>query len=139
VCHAPTFNINLGVRLTDTDPDMAKQALAQMKVCPFAQRNDPPPMDILDAGTRAWSGAPPRGMEYWQRLDDVIQREPIEPRDVFFHAMLRPLGLEKGKPFSPDTRQTTILNEAALVGEAMAKATSADRRLAGSRYRSGAH
>jgi len=21
----------------------------------------------------------PRGMEYWQRLDDVIQREPVEP------------------------------------------------------------
>jgi hypothetical protein len=139
VCHAPTFNVNLGVRLTDTDPDIAKQALAQMKVYAFAQRNNPPPMDILDAGTRAWSGAPPQGMEYWQRLDDVIQREPIEPRDVFFHAMLRPLGLEKGKPFTPDARQTKILTEAALVGEAMAKANSADRRFAGSKYRSGAH
>jgi hypothetical protein len=78
-------------------------------------------MEILDAGTRAWTGLPPRGMEYWERLDDVIQREPIEPRDIFFHAMLRPLGLEKGKPFKPDARQTKILTEAALVGEAMAK------------------
>jgi hypothetical protein len=139
VSHAPTFNINLGVRLTDTDPDSAKQALAQMKVYSFAQRNNPPTMDILDAGTRAWSGAPPRGMEYWQRLDDVIQREPVEPRDVFFHAMLRPLGLEKGKPFKPDARQMKIFTEAALVGEAMAKANSADRRFAGSKYRSDAH
>jgi hypothetical protein len=39
-------------------------------------------------------------MEYWERLDEVIQREPIEPRDIFFHAMLRPLGLEKGKRFN---------------------------------------
>ena len=78
-------------------------------------------------------------MEYWQRLDDVIQREPVEARDVFFHAMLRPLGLEKGKPFKPDARQTKILTEAALVGEAMAKANSADRRFAGSKYRSDAH
>jgi hypothetical protein len=30
----------------------------------------------------------------------VIQRQPIEPHDIFFHAMLRPLGLEKGKPSS---------------------------------------
>jgi hypothetical protein len=96
-------------------------------------------MDILDVGTRAWSGAPPRGMEYWQRLDDVFQREPVEARDVFFHAMLRPLGLKKGKAFQPDARQTTILTDAALVGEAMAKANSADRRFAGSRYRSDAH
>ena len=96
-------------------------------------------MEILDAGTKAWSGLPPRGMEYWQRLDDVIQREPVEPRDIFFHAMLRPLGLAKGKPFTPDARQTKILTDAALVGEAMAKANSADRRFAGAKYRSDAH
>jgi hypothetical protein len=42
----------------------------------------------------------------------VIQREPVEPRDVFFHAMLRPLGLEKGKPFAPDARQRKILTDA---------------------------
>jgi hypothetical protein len=110
-----------------------------LKMYPYAQRDNPPPMDILDVGARAWSGVPPRGMEYWQRLDDVIQREPIEPRDVFFHAMLRPLGLEKGKPFTPDARQTKILTEAAIVGEAMAKTNSADRRFAGSKYRSDAH
>jgi hypothetical protein len=32
--------------------------------------------------------------------------------------------LEKGKPFRPDVRQTKILTDAALVGEAMAKANS---------------
>ncbi len=53
--------------------------------------------------------------------------------------MLRPLGLEKGSPFRPDARQTKILTDAALVGEAMAKANSADRRFAGGRFRSDAH
>jgi hypothetical protein len=139
VRHSPTFNIFLGARLTDEDPTSAKQTLSQLKMYPYAQRDNPPPMDILDVGTRAWSGAPPRGMEYWQRLDDVIQREPVEPRDTFFHAMLHPLGLEKSKPFKPDARQTQILTEAALVGEAMAKANSADRRFAGGRYRPDAH
>jgi hypothetical protein len=69
----------------------------------------------------------------------VIQTEPVEPRDVFFHAMLRPLGLEKGKTFRPDARQTKILTDAALVGEAMAKANSADRRFRDEKYRSDAH
>jgi len=36
--------------------------------------------------------------------------------------MLKPLGIEKGKPFKPSERQKKILIEAALVGEAMAKA-----------------
>src|SRR6476620_10109997 len=139
VRQSPTFNIFLGARLTDEDPASAKQTLSQRKMYPYAQRDNPPAMDILDSGTRAWSGAPPRGMEYWLRLDDVIQREPIETRDIFFHAMLRPLGLEKGQPFKPDARQTKILTEAALVGEAMAKANSADRRFAGCKYRPNAH
>jgi hypothetical protein len=139
VRHSPTFNIFLGVRLTDPDPESAQEALAQLKMYPYAERDNPPKTEIFDAGTNAWSGLPPRGLEYWERLDDVIQREPIESRDVFFHAMLRPLGLEKDKPFEPDARQTEILSDAAMVGEAMAKANSADRRFADVRYRPDAH
>jgi hypothetical protein len=90
------------VRLTDPDPASAKEALSHLQMYPYAERANPPKTEILEAGTKAWSGLPPRGMEYWQRLDDVFQREPIEPRDVFFHAMLRPLGLEKrASPSSP--------------------------------------
>jgi hypothetical protein len=139
VRNSGTFNIFLGARLTDTDPEKAKEALSHLQMYPYARRDNPPKMDILDAGTKAWSGLPPRGMEYWQRVNDVIQTEPIEPRDIFFHAMLRPLGLEKGKPFRPDARQTKILTDAAQVGEAMAKANSADRRFKGDRYRPDAH
>ena len=139
VRQSPTFNIFIGVRLTDTDPAKLNSALSQLRVYPHVQRTSPPKMEVLDTGKRAWSGVPPRGMEYWRRLDEVIQREPIEPRDVFFHAMLRPLGLEKGKPFKPSARQRKILADAALVGEAMAKANSADRRFAGSKYRPDAH
>jgi len=133
------FNIFLGARLTDADPAKAKEALEQLQMYPYAQRGNPPKPEILEVGTKEWSGLPPRAMEYWQRLDDVIQREPLEPRDTYFHAMLRPLGLEKGKPFKPDARQTKILTEAALVGEAMAKTNSADRRFADGKFRSDAH
>jgi hypothetical protein len=68
VRQSPTFNIFLGARLTDEDPDKAKEALAQLQMYPFAQRDNPPKAEILDVGTRAWSGLPPRGMEYWQDL-----------------------------------------------------------------------
>src|SRR4029078_2750653 len=70
VRESPTFNIFLGARLTDKDPASAKQTLAQLKMYPYAERDNPSAMDILDVGSRAWSGAPPRGMEYWQRLDN---------------------------------------------------------------------
>lgn len=57
-----------------------------------------------------------------QRLADVLNREPVAERDRFFMAMLKPLGIEKGKPFKPTKRQKLILTQATLVGEAMARA-----------------
>jgi hypothetical protein len=81
----------------------------------------------------------PRGLEYWKLLAEVFDREPVEVRDMFFHAMLRPLGLEKGRPFKPDLRQTKILTDAALVGGAMAKANIADLRFKDVNYRKDAH
>src|SRR4029077_1043711 len=77
----------------------------------------------------------PRGMKYWEQLAEVIQREPVEDRDRFFMAMLRPLGIEKGKPFQPDERQKKILTEGAFIGEAMAKANTFDMRFPNIRYR----
>jgi len=50
------------------------------------------------------------------------------------------LGNEKGKPFEPDARQTEILTEAALVGEAMAKANDfSNPRLEDAHYAEGSH
>ena len=36
-------------------------------------------------------------------------------------AMLKPLGIEKGKPFQPDARQREILEEAVKIGDAMSR------------------
>ena len=64
---------------------------------------------------------PPKGMDFWTRLSEVINNNPVQERDRFFMAMLKPLGLEKGKPFQPDERQRTILEEAARVGDEMGR------------------
>lgn len=52
-------------------------------------------------------------------------------------AMLKPLGIEKGKPFKQDERQTKLLNEGSLVGKAMAKANDVETRLAAGHYAEG--
>lgn len=136
---SPTMNIMIGVRITATDPAKADAALASIKVYPYAQHEAPKAAAIFDTGTNSWSGTPPRGMSYWKLVHALLQREPAQELDTFFWAMLRPLGFEKGKPFAPDERQTRLLTEAALVGEAMAKANTADRRFADVKYRPDAH
>jgi hypothetical protein len=67
-------------------------------------------------------------MAFWERLHEILNREVVAERDRFFMAMLARLGIEKGKPFNPDARQKKILEEAALVGEAMAKANDLAKR-----------
>ncbi len=83
--------------------------------------------------------AHPRGMDYWECLAAALHNEPTEDRDRFFAAMLKPLGIERGRPFRPDARQAALLAEAAIVGEATAKANSWFKRFPGIRYRPDCH
>lgn len=85
------------------------------------------------------SMAHPRGLAYWECLAAALHNEPIEERDRFFAAMLKPLGIERGRAFGPDARQAALLAEATFVGEATAKASSWFKRFPGIRYRPDAH
>jgi len=135
VFRSPTFNILVGTRALHPDPAKADEWIKQLRLYPYAQRNNPPATRFLKPEGRKRSQVPPRGLAYWERLADILNREPVLERDRFFMAMLAPLGIEKGKPFQPDARQKKILEEATFVGEAMAMAISFDKRIVGSRYR----
>jgi hypothetical protein len=125
----------VGTRALDPDPAKADAWIKQLRLYPYSQRDNPPETRVLSPEGRVWSQVPPRGLVYWERLADILNREPVEARDRFFMAMLAPLGIEKGKPFKPDARQQKLLEEASFVGESMAMAISFDKRIAGSRYR----
>jgi len=128
VVHSSTVNVIIGLRNLETDPEKAARVLSQYRVYPYAKRDNPPTNRIVVIGNTKWSQASPRGLAYWNLLADILNREPVQERDRVTMAMLRPLGIEKGKPFKPDARQERILTEAALVGEAMAKANDFDKR-----------
>ncbi len=122
VFQSPTNGMLLGIRLMPEDRDTRMKLLDQVNLYPFAERDNPRPRKVITPDGRPWMAAAPVGMRYWELLADTINREPVAERDRFFMAMLKPLGIEKGKPFKPDERQAKLLTEAVLVGEAMAKA-----------------
>ena len=90
----------------------------RIRVYPWDERDNPPAIRFLKPDPDKFANfvTMPRGMKYWEQLAAMVQREPVEDRDRFFMAMLRPLGIEKGKPFQPDERQRKILTEGAFVG-----------------------
>jgi hypothetical protein len=127
VTPSSTMNVWAFFRNLETDPEKAAQVMEQYRLYPYSQRDNPPTSRSQNAGKR-WSSTQPRGMTYWERLAEILNREPVQERDRIMMAMLRSIGIEKGKSFTPDARQAKILTEAALVGEAMAKANDFDKR-----------
>jgi hypothetical protein len=114
----------------DSNVQGAVDTLAKIRVYPLKQAAKPPRTTIVKSNGRAMKSIPPSGYVYWERLADIINHETVEPRDRFFYAMLKPLGIEKGKPFQPTARQKQLLIDAAAVGFRMAQALSMAPRLA---------
>jgi hypothetical protein len=119
-----------GVRLLGADKDKAIAELVPgIKTYKWSPNGTGEVMPVRHAGDFQWSQMPPHGMAYWESLNKVVQSEPVMERDRLILAQLRFLGIEKGKPFNPDERQKKILEQAAVVGEAMAKTNTSFKRM----------
>jgi hypothetical protein len=133
-----TRNIWLATRALSPDPEQVEAFYRGIRLYRYADREQPlasAPIKIIKAADRTWSHTQPRGMDYWNSLADILQREVVLERDRQIMATLKPLGIEKGKPFAPDIRQQKLLEEAVVVGEAMAKAMAFSKRDEDIRYR----
>lgn len=121
--HAHMHDYNMLVRgiIVDGDIPDAVQRVRNVKVYPWSEREDPTPNRFVSISGALIDTRPPGGMEFWARLSRVIDNNPVQEHDRFYMAMLKPLGIEKGKPFRPDERQTRLLEEAAKLGDAMAR------------------
>lgn len=128
VVHAPTFIVFIGLRILTSDSKEGKALREAFRLYPYAERDNPAQTNVISPDGKDWSGTQPRGMAYWSLLAETLDREPVREQDRVMMAMLKPLGIEKGKPFAPDARQTEILKEAAFVGEAMARANAYKKR-----------
>jgi hypothetical protein len=134
VAKSPSMNLLVGIRLMATDEAQRLADLEAIQVYPYAERDNPKPRGYIRPEGKPWMAAAPKGLAYFERLAEWLEKEPVAERDRFFMAMLKPLGIEKGKPFEPTAEQTAILTEAALVGEAMAKANDFSKRLEDAHY-----
>lgn len=128
VTPSSTMNLVIAFRNLETDPERADRLQKEFRLYPYAQRDNPSATRYVAVGEKKWSGTHPRGLAYWERLAEILNREPVQERDRIMMAMLRSIGIEKGKVFQPDARQKKLLTEGALVGEAMAKVNDFDKR-----------
>ncbi|MFJ2710638.1 DUF1254 domain-containing protein [Pseudomonas sp. NPDC087346] len=129
-----TMNVLVGFRVLDPDPAKGKALVEKFKMYPYAKRNEPSTTRLLSPGGKPWSGTQPRGIAYWERLHQIIQKEPVNERDRFYMAMLASLGIEKDKPFNPNSQQRQALEQGAQIGELIAKANTFAKRFPDAQY-----
>jgi hypothetical protein len=90
----------------------------RIRLYPLSQAAKPPETVFLDAKDAIYDSTIAYDLRFFQSLDRFVQQEPWLARDKAMIDQLKSIGIEKGKPFSPDAVTRTILNAAA--GEAHA-------------------
>lgn len=129
----------IGFRSLIPEPEKALDWIKTLKIYPYSEKDNPSATKFINADSKDWSHVQPRGIAYWERLAEAINAEVVQSHDRVQMASLRYLGIEKGKEFNPTVKQRKILEEASIVGEAMAKANSFDKRFDGAYYRHETH
>ncbi len=114
------------------DVKAAKERLSTIKVYPLGRKagwTEPKWLDVTgrkqDTTPVAWED----NLKFWKVLHETLDTEPAYTGYHNYYGELAALGIEKGKPFKPDARMKSILDEAARVGNAQMRVQSfGDRR-----------
>ncbi|MFG5859733.1 DUF1254 domain-containing protein [Metapseudomonas sp. CR1201] len=120
--NAATFNGLLFLRAVRTPrqtQESAVERLAQSNLYPYAQHASPPPLRMRKMGLDDYDGLTPKGLDYFELLALRVREEVGEERDRIMLDMLASLGIESGRPFTPDARMQRTLDEAERTGRVM--------------------
>ncbi len=112
-----TFNGYTTMRpiIADASEENLKKAAAfvkTLKIYPFAGAKNPPKTKFIDIYDKDINGVTEFDASFYERLDGMIQEEPIESKDLAMMGLLRAIGIEKGVPYAPDAKRKKILDAA---------------------------
>ena len=93
-----------------TDADAAEYAKT-IKVYYLSEAKNPPATTFLDATHKPYGGLPTYDHTFFQDINQLVQNNPVRRQDKAMIALLKGLGIEKGKPFNPNDDQKRAINE----------------------------
>jgi hypothetical protein len=96
----------------------ALDLVRKLRVYPLAQAANPPATNFHDVAGMLFDGIVRFDESFYTSLARMVEEEPVLPRDADMVAMLRAIGIEKGKPFAPDKAAQPLLGDAAAKARA---------------------
>ena len=123
-----TRDVFVGIRALQADPKEADVFLKKFKIYPYSEMNNNPKTQFVTVdGKTAWGQWQEHGMVYWETVKKIVDHETFSEREGYILAMLKSLGIEKGKTWNPTEAQKKLFKEAAVVGESMVKSITFDK------------
>jgi hypothetical protein len=108
--------------LKDGKPDFSSNLFRTgLKVYPLSKAANPPEMVFVNGSTKAFNTVHANDFHFYEELHAVIDREPVEMLEPQLRGLFASIGIQKGKPFSPDARMKKILARSAVVANATAR------------------
>lgn len=102
-----------------------------LKIYPLKDAAKPAATEFVDMSGKSFNTVFPNDLQYFEILDAMIQREPIEAIGPEVRGTIASIGIVKDKPFAPDARMKKLLTEAGTIGQASARAISYQPRISG--------
>ena len=124
VFRSSTYRNWVMVRGFEQNTGRGEAALAyykeHFKVYPLGEGVHQP--GVVSASFKPSDTTHPRDIRYFERLDQMVQYEPLSAFTPEELGLLHALGIVKGAPFQPDERMRRILSDGVRLGDGMAKA-----------------
>ena len=98
-----------------------KSVKDKLRIYPLARKGNPPKMEFVSGSGVAFNTIHTNDFSFYEHLNEVIQKEPLEMLDPETRGLLALIGIEKGKPFAPDARMRKILTDAVAIANAAAR------------------
>jgi hypothetical protein len=92
-----------------------------LKIYQLSDAANPPAIKFANASGVPATFVAPGDYQFWEMLNKVIQQEPASGSDPTTLGLFASIGIEKGRPFSPDERMKKILVDAANIGAVTAR------------------
>ncbi len=116
-----TYNVFVALRLIplgDASFSEAAEYSKSINAYPLAQAANPPAGEYIDMGAKHLPTLPVFDLSYYGDIVTLLDEEPLLERDMVMGGMLAAIGIEKGKPFTPEGTVKEALERAVVDGKA---------------------
>ncbi|MGB5810989.1 MAG: DUF1254 domain-containing protein, partial [Polyangiales bacterium] len=105
--------------------------ISGLRIYPLKDAKNPAPTEFVDMSGKSFNTVFPNDLSYFERLNSIIQAEPIDAIGPEVRGAIAAIGIVKGQSFKPDKRMKRLLTQAATLGNATARAITYYPRIDG--------